>query len=110
MAVDSSNRSREEERVIDSYWASGESLDPILKTEQISNTNTYLQLGLHYLKMMDYQVRGIESGDLDNIDEEAATLTARATKYQKITITVKRRPSPPLSFPEMVYLKRSQDV
>jgi hypothetical protein len=84
MAVDVAERSRNQERVIDTYWAQGMSLDPILKTETISETKAYLtNPGEEDWREKDYVDRGVELGDLDQIDDKSCTLTARAMIYQK---------------------------
>lgn len=60
------------------------SLDPVLKTETISETKAYLtKLGQEDWKKKDYIERGIEMGDLDQIDDQTCALTARATISQK---------------------------
>lgn len=112
MAVDPRSRSRQEERIIDSYWTTGMSLDPILKMSRFGKTDQYLRLGHLFMKTKDWHDRGIEDGDLDGIYDEDEPVDYRPKKYRKMAATAKivfnvNKPSYPQS---PVHMKRSQDI
>lgn len=65
------------------------SLDPVLKTETISETKSYLtKVCQEDWRRKDYIDRGVEVGDLDQIDAKSDALTARATLYEKAAASI----------------------